>query len=573
MYLVKNGACPYRIVISGQATTAQKYAADQLRDYLTQMTGAPIGVMPDNIPGLDKEICVGPTNREDAPSLDRVEHDGFQIKAVGQRLFISGKLERGTLYGVYGLLEDVLGCRFYAMGCEKIPQRNDIEIPDDFDLVENAPFYYGRITSWLSAHNISADFRAKRRQNMSLADERHGASVYQFHTCHTFVRRYVSPTKYGDHPEYYALTPDGKRLDDPEWGQLCLSNPDVLAITIEELKQDMRDHPECISFNLSQNDTCEYCHCPRCAAIDAEEGSTCGTVLRFVNACADAIRDEFPDKMIEMLAYQWTRQLPKLTKPRDNVEVRLCTIECCFSHPLDECETTTASFASKYATQSFQKDMEDWAKVSKMLGIWDYTTNFANYMTPFPNIPVLQRNIKYFLRNKTVAIYEQGNSQGISGEFGELRSYLLSRLMWNPDIDVEADTWDFMTGFYGQAARPLKAYLDLVNKTVAETGEHHCIYHAPSEKRFPPAMIAEAKKLFAEAEQLADNAVIASRVRRLRLGLRYMEICQKHLGDPTRQPMLDAFAEDVRSYGIREIREWELLEKSFERLSQNENNQ
>ena len=62
-------------------------------------------------------------------------------------------------------------------------------------------------------------------------------------------------------------------------------------------------------------------------------------VLQLVNRVAEAVEKEFPDKAVETLAYQWTRQPPKTMRPRPNVIIRLCSIECCFSHPLATCDS------------------------------------------------------------------------------------------------------------------------------------------------------------------------------------------------------------------------------------------
>ena len=61
-----------------------------------------------------------------------------------------------------------------------------------------------------------------------------------------------------------------------------------------------------------------------------------GTLLRFVNAVADAVAERYPDVLVDTLAYQYTRNVPKLTRPRRNVIIRLCSIECCFRHPLTD---------------------------------------------------------------------------------------------------------------------------------------------------------------------------------------------------------------------------------------------
>jgi hypothetical protein len=96
--------------------------------------------------------------------------------------------------------------------------------------------------------------------------------------------------------------------------------------------------------------------------VDAEEGSHAGTLLRFVNACANSIAEEYPHVIIDTLAYQYTRQAPKITKPAPNVAVRICTIECCFAHPLNECDAVSDTFKKHIiGTPTFQQDIRDWA--------------------------------------------------------------------------------------------------------------------------------------------------------------------------------------------------------------------
>ena len=56
---------------------------------------------------------------------------------------------------------------------------------------------------------------------------------------HTMFSLDPPDTYFKDHPEYYALM-GGKRSRT----QLCLTNPDVLKITIEELKKRMAEKPD-----------------------------------------------------------------------------------------------------------------------------------------------------------------------------------------------------------------------------------------------------------------------------------------------------------------------------------------
>ena len=187
---------------------------------------------------------------------------------------------------------------------------------------------------------------------------------------HTF-NSLVPLSKYGaTHPEYYSLV-KGKRL--LERTQLCLTNPDVKRIATETVLDWLR-HSQKLPFavSVSQNDWRNYCECENCTALAEKEGSQAGPLLHFVNAIAAEVEKEFPTVKIDTLAYQYTRKAPKFVKPAHNVIVRLCSIECCFAHGLDECEFN----------RSFVKDIEDWSKITPYLSVWDYSINFAHSTQP-----------------------------------------------------------------------------------------------------------------------------------------------------------------------------------------------
>ena len=189
---------------------------------------------------------------------------------------------------------------------------------------------------------------------------------------------------------------------------------------IEEVRAALRADSSQPILSLTQEDNDQYCQCADCKALDAYEGAQSGTILHFVNAVADAIKDEFPNVRIDTFAYWYSRTPPKHVKPRDNVIVRLCSIECCFAHALnDPCCAVNAPFA---------EDIKNWSKICKSLYIWDYTTNFSCYNVIFPNFGVLQKNMQFFVEHNAKGVFEQGNSDvlwGANSEFADLRGYLL----------------------------------------------------------------------------------------------------------------------------------------------------
>ena len=105
----------------------------------------------------------------------------------------------------------------------------------------------------------------------------------------------------------------------------------------------LRRSPGAGMISISQNDCQGNCRCEKCKAIEEEEGAPSGLMIRFVNAVAEQIEKESPNVLVETLAYQYTRKPPRHARPRGNVVVRLCSIECSFVQPLALAESGTWS--------------------------------------------------------------------------------------------------------------------------------------------------------------------------------------------------------------------------------------
>ena len=294
------------------------------------------------------------------------------------------------------------------------------------------------------------------------------------------------------------------------------------------------------------------------------EGSHSGTLIHFINKVAEAIEKEYPEKIIDTLAYAHTRQAPKYVKPRPNVVVRLCSIECCFSHPLETCKEFNQDFIVKDG-ETFPNDIRNWSKMCDRLYVWDYITNFAHYILPYPNFQVLQPNIQFMIRNNVKGIFEQGNySEGGGGELAELRAYVTAKLLWDPEYDVDLAINEFLSGYYGMAAAPIRAYMDMLRDKVLSENVHLNIYTPPSSPYLSEEIMMKAAELFDRAESLADNDEVLERVKKARLSIRYVQLSNMSKDCPERNRLIDQFFEDISNAGITEVKEWTTLEKSKE---------
>lgn len=493
--IVQRGTTEYSIILSSNPSAIDSEAAFVLQKYIKKISGIILPVNQVSKYFKGGSIYIASTGHAEQIPFDinwqALEEDGFIIKTFGNHLLIAGGTDKGSLYGVYTFLEKYLGCRKFSPTVEVIPQRsailldniNDMEVPQI--TFRDAYFYDPEYMAWHKLDNH--------------------ADIFGMYV-HTF-RQFIPPEKYFErHPEYFTMTKAGRIPD----AQLCLTNPDVFNIIVNELKNRISLEPRKKYWSVSQNDTYSPCECDACRAIDSIEGSSSGSLLWFVNKIAD----EFPDYTISTLAYQYTRSAPKSVVPRRNVNIMLCSIECNRSKPL----------AIDPASASFRKDVEDWCALTDNIYMWDYVVQFRNLISPFPNLRVLQPNIQYFVENGIKSVFEQGSGKLMS-EFKELRTYIIAKLLWDPYLNMDSLMNDFLTGYYGKAAPYISKYINRMHDALEESGEDLQIYGypLPSKKGYLSAEnMDQYVAYFDEAEtSVKNNVEILKRVRSARLPLQF----------------------------------------------------
>jgi hypothetical protein len=515
LVLADKGQSAYRIVRADDASPSTKHGAEELQTFLQQISGAKLPIVSDREPTGQREIILGDNaHLQELPEkidLGTLGAEGYVIRTVGDHLVIAGGDLRGNLYGVYGLLEEHLGCRWFAPGVSRIPKHERLAVGEINDrqvpvLEYREPFTYDC---------FDGDWCARNRVNSSSGrlEAKHGGKV-RFgggFFVHTF-NRLVPPEKYFDeHPEYFSLV-GGKRLK--EHTQLCCTNEDVIRLCTEGIRRAMRAQPDAFVFSVSQNDWANYCQCDKCQALAQQEESQMAPVLHLVNRVAAAVEKEFPNQAVETLAYQWTRKAPKTMRPRPNVIVRLCSIECCFSHPLESCDSE--------ANRRFREDADAWAKVAGRLWVWDYVTDFHHYLLPFPNQRVRNDNIRFFVRHNVKGIFEQDTYDTPHSELAQLGGYLTAKFLWNPDYDEEKALGEFLAGYYGRAAGPIRSYIDLLHDRAEQEDIHVGIGAEPDSPHLTDELLIKANQLWQEAQRLvADEPDVLRRVKLSRMSIDY----------------------------------------------------
>lgn len=496
--LFENGASDYSIVIDKEAPASEQYAAEELQNWLREVGGVSLPIVGPDEGEQGKRLVVGYNSIvEDLVPKAQIQSpsdDSFTwCSKKGDILFWGGS-ERGTLYSVYDFLEDQLGIRWYSEDVTVVPEVEKWSFSTLYN--HEAPALLVRDNCML-APRTNAVYSARQRNNFTrLPGKEPGTTLpgtaEGYWGVHAMAYHVPAHKYFKDHPEYFSLY-NGKRCTD----QLCLSNPDVLKICIESMRKVMREEPDYMIYSMEQLDNVQpcQCECEACQALIDEYGGNSGIMVWFVNQVADALKDEFPDKYVGTFAYRYTRHAPTGIVPRDNVVIRLCSIECCLLHDFEGCEMN----------QPFMKDLQDWSAIAKNLYIWDYATDFSYYCLPVANLRLLQPKIKDFCDHNAMGMLEQGDYQTRTCELKELRAYLVSKLLWNPDEDVEAIIREFTDGYYGPAGRYIREYIDYADTYLRREGMHTDCYANVAHPMFTSEFVTEAARIFDDAKEAVKD--------------------------------------------------------------------
>ncbi|MBT8297072.1 MAG: DUF4838 domain-containing protein [Maribacter sp.] len=501
--LVEKGASDYEIVLRGDTNEGGYYkSAEVLQTYIAKISQVKLPIVSEKAQNVGKhKIYIG----EESDS-ELGEHQ-LHIRSENKNLFISGGTVTAVNNAVYEFLEKYMDCEWLAPKVEKIPTSTSISLTLPVDYSYTPEITTRTVHSRLYYENT--DYADK--QKVTYEAFPNYIPKARVHTFHRFVPEELF---YKTHPEYYAWRGD-KRLPT----QLCLTNESVLAIVKDSVRAMFLRNPEASVISVSQDDNQQYCQCRQCSEIDEAEGSPSGTMIQFVNKVAQ----DFPDKTISTLAYQHTRK-PCKTNPRDNVLITLCSIECDRSGPIEENCT------------DFADDLKGWGKLTDNIRIWDYTTQFTNFLAPFPNLHTLKPNIELFQNNGAKWIFEQHSNH--PSELFELRSYVTAKLLWNQSLELDSLITIFTNGYYGEAGIFVKQYVDAIHARLQDDPDFFLFLYGDPSQAFDSYLSADLLKeysgLFDNAEKaVLDKPEILKRVRTARLGVDYavLEACRKGLAE------------------------------------------
>ena len=541
----------WRIIVSDDATASERYAAEECQKWFNQATGLalPLVPAPKNANADSRQIAIG--------ALTTLGNEAIQITIESDGVQIQGGIPRGVLYAVYQFLEELVGIRFLTAEHTYVPDASALKIP--CGIYTYAPPFSFR-WSYYRENSENPAFAAKRKVNTVTDAENLGGKTQQQLINHSFHALVPYGTYGENHPAYYALV-DGKRDTNTHGGgpQLCVTNPEVIEVAAEAAIQQLIDRPDAANISVSQADTAAYCRCEPCETLNAAEGSPMGSQLTFVNAVAERIEKVHPHVKVGTLAYWYTRKPPQTVTPRPNVQIQLCSIECCTLHAIDnpDCEQNRA----------FCQDTNEWGKICDDIWIWNYNTNFRSYDLPFPNLRSIAPNVRYFLRNNAKGVFMQANGNGLTGEFSDLRNYLISHLIWDPHLDADALLNEFVNLHYETAAPAILAYIAFLHDNVEAKGLHPRCFPTPEDVGLDAESTQTIFDYFQQALALAEKPEVRARVEKAAIpAYKAMLVAGGEMPSEKRHALIDEYIALCKRYNMSHAAETQAAEAYFAEL-------
>lgn len=523
--LAEAGHARYTVLIPAEATRLEKKVAQDLAQHLKLISGAEVAIVSEGRKVSGPFISIGRTAALAAAPAQWKTADlaaeGYALEVIAGNVYLYGGSGRGLIHGVYSLLEEDLGCRWYSTTSVDTPRMERLTV----SLVPRkvVPVLELRDPYIYRAHDANWSLRNKTNTPHARIPLAWGGSIRYHLMGHTYATYFPTKQYFEAHPEYYALV-NGKRQP----SQLCTTNEDVIRLSIEKTCEIFRNHPDVTITGIGPNDGRGFCDCPNCKRLDDENGGRSGSYFTFINRIAAGVKQAFPDNHIIALTYLDYARPPTRAQVDPSVILQLCTDSHAWKY----------QFCPQWESEEFQGILKAWEARKARMFVWDYTTDYVHYLVPMANWQVVAENTRFMIRHGVTGLMYESEAN----DNDELRAWVWAKQMWNPALDTKALLQDFIFGYYKEAGAPLWEYQTMVweywekwHKQPHKCGgpadnpllnNLQCSY-APDGPMFTPEFMAKMRRCFEEAERLARDETIRQRVEQAKLPMLYLELCQK----------------------------------------------
>lgn len=541
------------IVVPAGSTKVAAFAASELKKILGESFKGSIPVV-NKINNSKVSIVLGENalSKRAGISLNGLPRDAYIIKTVGKDIYILGKdsakqdpvrelkrgiwahmYERGTLFGVYGFLEDVAGVRFYFPGKmgTVVPKYKDLKV-GKLDIVyypdfttRKFSFYSGK---WYEGNNRDKKIHPGKNLNMY----RLRMETFYVPNCHGLARLGYLKRFGKSNPEYFALTKTGERHNNPAMphpGQLCYNSKvreeiakDAIAYLRDPSKASAQARnvstrsgrhgwdPSAVQpgyFNVMPQDALYPCRCAKCKKyFDGTEQDMSEFIWEFTADIANRVKKAGAPGKVTMMAYHPYQPVPKTVTLPDNVMVMTA-----IRGPWNEHLSTLRDRDDQL--------VKDWVKKCRgeKTWLWTYTNKYGKLDIPGLPSSTPEEVGNFYKRQSPYIFGAYMQSSCDYYLFIHLNAYVFSKVCWDNKTDVKALLKEYYQKMYGSAAPAMeKIFKRLSHLWLSKIAGNpidtplgpQCIPPADYqvwEEIYSPKELASLNKQFDQAEKLAKK--------------------------------------------------------------------
>ncbi|MYF99142.1 hypothetical protein F4212_08400 [Candidatus Poribacteria bacterium] len=163
----------------------------------------------------------------------------------------------------------------------------------------------------------------------------------------------------------------------------------------------------------------------------------------------------------------------------------------------------------------------------------------------------------------------QANGNGLTGEFSDLRNYIISHIIWNPHLDDQAILAEFVNLHYKAATPVIMEYITFLHDNVEERNLHPRCFPSPEDVGLDAESSQRVFDYFQEALALADNSEVQSRVEKASIpAYKAMLVAGSDIPHKRRRALIAEYIALCKRHGLTHTAEHQVAEAYFEELHQ-----
>lgn len=464
--LVTAGNSDYFIMVPEKATKNEKVAAEELQLFFEQATGKKLSIKSEkSADAKGKFLSVGDTKAsKDAkvvPTHDEVKYGGFVIKTVEDDCYIKGASDIGTRNGIYEWLYYCFDYECYAKDEIVLTETKDLKLPA-FEITYLPSFDLHEAPSEVTWDD---EFAYRMRFNPNAEMFVTGRSC---HTSYTLINPFKYDYTSEKYKDWYSEAMfDNVHLKATVPAQLCYSNTEWWDEYVKNLKELLKSSDAPIMVMGMEDYNSEWCTCKDCAESSAKYGTDVAVMIKFANYVQAKINkwyeEEYPDKepvKLVIFAYRTCEKAPAVwdeatstyvpiddsVKLHEDLGIYFAPVQASYAY----------SFNAK-VNESVKTNLEAWNALTNNLYAWTYSYYPLHFMMMADSFEVIQENYKLLIENGAVSILDQLDTQenGNSG-WTRAKQYVMSKLMWNVDLNMEEVLDDFFANYFDVASETMR---------------------------------------------------------------------------------------------------------------------